>query len=251
MKIDFHVHGSLTSSLEFDPSFFLKTIARAKEIGLDAIALTDHFDADDYKQVHATLDQNYPYSGDCYLVEGIKVFPGIEVGVREGAHLLLIAGRETIATYYRRLEGHFTRDTFCSAQEYFDKQAGLYTLAIFAHPFRVNQEITRVDPALYTRFDAFDLNARDLYKYGPGARAQVEDFATDYGIPVVAGSDTHHYFQLGTVWNEFTESIETVEGLKRAIAAGDFAIGIDPDLKLDIARARATKQAIKADRLGV
>ena len=146
MKIDFHVHGSLSSSLGFNLNFFLKTIARAQEIGLDAIALTDHFDADDYKEIHATLDRHYPYSGDCYSVEGIKVFPGIEVGVREGAHLLLIAGRETVATYYRRLEGHFTRDTFCSAQEYFDKQAGLYTLAIFAHPFRVNQEITRVDP---------------------------------------------------------------------------------------------------------
>ena len=32
---------------------------------------------------------------------------------------------------------------------------------------------------------------------------------------------------------------------------GEYAIGIDADLKLDIARARATKLAIKADRLGV
>ena len=100
-------------------------ISQARLVGLDAIALTDHFDAWDYLQIHHFLAEGFPYHGDCYLVDGIKIFPGIEVEIDEGPHLLVIGGREDIAIFYQRLEGRFEPDNFISAREYFEKQAGL------------------------------------------------------------------------------------------------------------------------------
>jgi len=250
MKIDFHVHGSLSSKLGFDFGFFRLMIAHARQMGLDALALTDHFHAPDYAEIGRVLEREYPYSGDCYEVEGIRVFPGIEVEVSEGPHLLVIGGRESIAAYYQRLAGHLTPGNYCTTAEFFEKQSGLNVLTIFAHPLRPRREIQRIAPEWYPRFQAMDLNGRDLFVLGHDLRARMATLSTETRLPVVAGSDTHHYLQLGTVFNQFHTAFRTVDDLKSQIASGAYTIHVDQDLDQKVERARAAKQAIKTARLG-
>lgn len=249
MNIDFHVHGSLSSKLPFDLNLFRNLVVRARQVGMNAVALTDHFHAADFLEILHTLEEEYPYTGDCFDAAGLRVFPGIEVEVREGMHLLAIGGRTAIESYYHRLEGHFMPETYISTAEFFEKQSGLEILSIAAHPFRSGREINQLDPALYPRFDAIDLNARDLFSSGEALEVLTEMFGTQYQIPVVAGSDTHHYLQLGVVYNQFENECTTIAELKRAIAARAYTIYIDPDLSRKVAMARAAKQAIKAEKL--
>lgn len=246
MKMDFHVHGSLSSKLNFDPKFFHQMISRASLVGLDAIALTDHFDAWDYPKIHHFLAERFPYYGDCYLVNGIKVFPGIEVEVDEGPHLLVIGGREDIAIFYKRLAGRFEPDKLISAREYFVKQAGLNTLSIFAHPVRPNREFRLVHPSYYPGFHGLDLNARDLYLIGEEVVSLVNLLSERYGIPVIAGSDTHHYLQLGSVVNKFHSTFDTIDELKSLISSQSYSILIDKDLNMNVAQAREKKKALVA-----
>jgi hypothetical protein len=250
MKMDFHVHGTISSKLEFNPTLFRQMTRHASLVGLDAIALTDHFDSCDYLEIHHFLANEYQYEGDCYLADGIKIFPGIEVEIDEGPHLLVIGGRDEIAAFYRRLDGRFEPGRYINVWEYFKKQEGLNTLSIFAHPVRPHREMDRVHPSFYSRFAGLDLNARDLYLIGDEVISQVNLLSDQSGVPVIAGSDTHHYLQLGSVVTNFTSSFNTLDELRNLIASRAYSIVIEPGLKENVGRAREMKKALVAKALG-
>ena len=57
MLIDIHVHTSISRSLPFRHADMLAQVARARQQGLDACALTDHSDAADILAIHDALDE--------------------------------------------------------------------------------------------------------------------------------------------------------------------------------------------------
>ena len=250
MNFDFHVHGVLSSKLAFDPAFFQQMTQQAISAGLDAIALTDHFDAPSYAKTHRMLAETYEYCDDTYVVNGLKVFPGIEVEISEGMHLLAIANREDIAAFYERLLGHLEPENYCNAEEYFALQEGLNLITIAAHPFRLNHEITRIDECLYTNFDAMGLNARDMYFLGEQILIpQTQEFSRIHDLPIVAGSDTHHFLQIGSIYNEFPTQATTIDTLRALIRQDKHKITIHQSLREKINQAREEKRIIKATQL--
>ena len=78
LKADLHIHSCLSpcGSLEMSPSNIVK---KAKEQGLELIALTDHNSA-----------LNSPPTATLCKKAGIKFIPGIEVTSKEGVHLVLL-----------------------------------------------------------------------------------------------------------------------------------------------------------------
>ena len=96
MKIDFHTHGKLSKKVTFSLEYFKEMLDAAKKNGLDAIALTEHFNTHQFMDVYDTLDKEFPYANDYYDVNGVKVFPGMEVDIQEKGHILFIGGRENI-----------------------------------------------------------------------------------------------------------------------------------------------------------
>jgi len=77
-RADFHVHSCLSpcGELEMAPSAL---VARAGEVGLTALALTDHNTA-----------KNSPAFAACCQRAGITYLPGMEVSTREEAHVLCL-----------------------------------------------------------------------------------------------------------------------------------------------------------------
>ncbi len=245
MKTDFHFHTCLSKTHPFDMGFFRQSVSRAREQGIGAIGITDHHDTHKYESIYSALDRYYPYNGHYYLVQNVRYYPGIEVSIQEGPHLLVSANREDILTFYGRLRPYIELDTNPALEEFFAMQAGLDALNIFAHPLRLGHEIDRVPPAALSNFDALDLNAKDLRRLGLEHRSLIEQLGREYNLPVVAGSDTHHFYMLGSVYNDFHQPFETVADLRRLIHTGKYTITVQPDLPERVQAAQEMKRAIK------
>lgn len=245
MKIDFHVHAALSKETEFDLSLFHRTLKWARDYGLDALALTDHLDSSNFDRVHRALDREFEYVGPHYVVGGLRLLPGLEFGASEGPHLLAVSDRDSILAYRDRLRRLVGRTGSCSTREFLDSQEGLEMISIVAHPFRGKRHIFRVDPDLYRRFDAIGLNARDLYFRGVEVRKLTQVFSFTHQIPILAGSDSHHYFQLGSVYNRFYPGFDSLTDLKSLIADGAYTIHTDDGLDDRVGAARKAKTRLK------
>lgn len=47
-RVDLHTHAKISKHLPFDPRSVTRLIRAAERMGLDAIALTEHYDATSY-----------------------------------------------------------------------------------------------------------------------------------------------------------------------------------------------------------
>jgi PHP family Zn ribbon phosphoesterase len=77
-RIDFHIHSCLSpcASLEMSPGAI---VARAAEVGLDCIALSDH-----------CCTENLPAFHEACQVAGMPCLYGIEATTKEGVHVLCL-----------------------------------------------------------------------------------------------------------------------------------------------------------------
>ena len=87
---DLHIHSTLSpcASLEMSPR---DIVGRAREAGLDIIAVTDH-----------NMAENALYACEVGRKAGVVVLPGMELQTREEIHLLLIFGRAGTALDFQR-----------------------------------------------------------------------------------------------------------------------------------------------------
>jgi len=242
MKIDFHIHGKLTKKVDFLGDYLLSMIEAAQKDGLTAITLTEHFNTKRFEDIYDWLDQHYTYTNDCYDISGFRVFAGMEVDVKDGGHILVTAGREAIRSMRRHLEAHVAKDCFIELANLFELIAKYDSLVIGAHPLRKSNPLAQHPLDLLKKFDAFDLNSRDLHEYGLlEMEAKVRALAAEAAIPVVAGSDAHHPLQAGAVMNEFEADCTTIAALKREIRSQRYQIQISPCLDTKVAAAEIVK----------
>lgn len=246
MNIDFHTHVNLSKTIAVTLEELLEKMAEAKQSGLDAVALTEHFNAVNFPEIYDMLDAHFPRSGDCYIVNEVKVFPGIEIDVAENGHFLAVADSAVIRLIRERLNGHEEAGHFIPVQDLVGFLQELPVLKIAAHPFRVSTPWTHHEQAVLNQFDAFDINGKDLYKYGEEMKQQVEDFAARYHAPAVGGSDTHQFFQYGAVVNELP-ACNTVEELKHALVSRNFTVQLSPALQTKVRAAKYIKKMLKLE----
>lgn len=246
MNIDFHTHVKISKKSEFLPEYFREMVKEAKAAGLDAIALTEHFNTLNFLDVYNYLDDHFLYKEDYYEVEGLKIFPGMEVDVKEVGHILLISRRESILSIFNELKPHLNEKNFIPFADLMDLAESFETIKIGGHPFRPSTPLTQHNPNQLKRLDALDLNGKDLHSIGMELNQEnVYRFAEELGLPVVAGSDTHQYLQYGSVMNKLDVSCSTISELKKAIENKAFSITIAPDLHLRVRSASLTKKLIK------
>ncbi|SFQ03096.1 PHP-associated domain-containing protein [Salibacterium halotolerans] len=216
MNIDLHTHGKLTKKTDFDLEFFLGMTAGAAKNGLDAFALTEHFNTRHFQEIYDTLDAHYHYENNYYDVDGIRVFPGMEVDVKETGHILLIGDKEDIVSLNKTLEPF--KEEFIAFEELLRLTDEKEILRIGAHPFRESTPLTAHPERLLEKLDAFDVNGKDLFTYeNTSMEERVKKWAEELGIRITAGSDSHHPLQLGAVFNEVDNDIKTIAELKEAV----------------------------------
>jgi hypothetical protein len=245
VKTDFHFHTCLSKAHPFDIDFFRQSVARARLEDIGAIGITDHHDTQKFEEIYSTLDRYFRYNGHYYLADGVRFYPGIEVAVREEVHLLVSGTREDILTFYERLRPHVEPEAFPTLEEFFAFQEGMDTLKVFAHPMRLKHEIYRVPAEALARFDALDLNGKDLRRLGVEHREIIERLGREHHLPVVAGSDSHHFAMVGCVFNDFHQPFESIGDLRRLIQGGAYTAVVQPDLRERVQAAQALKRAIK------
>ncbi|WP_211746089.1 PHP domain-containing protein [Paenibacillus sp. Marseille-Q4541] len=246
MLIDLHTHGKLSKKSDFSLDYFDEMMREAKLNGVDAVALTEHFNTKNYEAMYEALDEAFPYNGHYYEANGVHVFPGIEVDIRETGHILLIGTKEEILTIRAELEPYTSKENFIPFADLLLLAQSYNVLKIGGHPFRDSTPLHHLNKEWLTQLDALDLNAKDLYKQGVEAnRQKLEPFAAQLGLPIVAGSDTHQCLQYGSVVNRLAASVHTVEDLKQAIQNGSYQIEISDALDLKVKASVMLKKVLK------
>lgn len=248
MNIDFHTHVKLAKRVAFDPDYFYETVINAKEAGLDAIAMTEHFNTNRFYDIYEELDARYEYKHEYYLVEGIKVFTGMEIDVKEVGHILFIGHKRDILHTRDLLENHLKEDEFISFDQLLNIGEQFEFLKIGAHPLRKSTPLAQHPVHQLQRLDAFDLNGKDLFEHGVAHMSEeVLAFAETIGLPVVCGSDSHHPIHLGSVRNMFVKSFDTAAEIKQAIQERQYTRRISPVLHTKIGAAKIVKKIIKQE----
>lgn len=242
MNFDFHTHGKLSKKVEFSLDYFKNMVEAAKANGLDGFALTEHFNTRNFFDVYNILDEVYPYEHGYYLVDNVKVFPGMEVDIQEVGHILIVADRTTIREIRTLLDPYSSKGNFIKFAQLFELVAPFEILIMGAHPYRKSTPLYNLDPILLNKLDAFDLNGKDLYSMGIEENSHlVYQFAKKLNKPVVGGSDTHHQLQYGCILNKLKKDCNTVSDLKDVILSGDYSIHIAEELPEKVQNATEQK----------
>lgn len=245
MNIDLHTHGKLSKKTDFSLDYFLSMAREAIANGLHAVALTEHFNTRHFTDMLDQLDQHFDYAGDYYKVEGLKVFSGMEIDVRETGHILMIGNRDLIRSLNIELEPNKEKGSFLPFEELLNRTEQLPLLRIGAHPLRTSTPLTHHAPELLKRLDGFDLNAKDLYEQGAGMTDRVHEFARQIGLPVFAGSDSHQPLQFGSVWNELPADCDTAVELRSQLISGKAKLAVSPCLNVKVKSAQMMKELLK------
>lgn len=250
MNIDLHLHTILTKKIAFNPAFFEEMADAALRAELDAVAMTDHFDSMEAERIGPFLAANAVREGDSFLWKGLRLFPGIEVDIAEGPHVLVIANIDTIEAL-RKLTLAIHRDgSWIQAERLFRFTATHQSLVICAHPFRPGREILGVAEEHLHGFDAVEINGKDHFSRNGEVEESVFGFARRRNIPVVVGSDSHHPLQVGAVYNRLPRSVTTIAELREMIRSGFHETVILPDLSRRVGAAIEAKKRLKAELLG-
>lgn len=245
MKIDFHTHGKLAKKLPFSRIYTDWLFGEAKQAGLDAICLTEHFNTLGFDQVYGYIAENFQRDGDTFLAEGLWIFPGMETDIAEGGHVLTVGKMEDILELNRRLEPYKEKGSFLPFRELLGLLREYPVMIGAGHPYREGGHIPELSRELLEQFDFLDLNGKDLALDKEETERLVYGLGQELGIPVVSGSDTHQAFQYGCVCTRFARSISTVEGLKQAIADGRYEIQISGNISFQVKTAGILKAALK------
>lgn len=194
LKAEFHCHIKLFSRGRFRPAQLRRRLNWARRLGLDVLAVTEHLDVPDYWEIIGCLERLCSNGSAGLHWRGVTVLPGAEVSVDEGGDILLIGTLDSLRELERRL-GRPRFGNFPFFKDLLDVSEDLSFLRIGAHPCRRNKELWKMGHLL-KRLDALEVNAGEL-PMAPWVQRQ----ATEAGLAVVAGSDAHHWLQIGRLVN--------------------------------------------------
>ncbi|UFT99624.1 PHP domain-containing protein [Radiobacillus kanasensis] len=246
MNIDFHSHVKISKKSTFMPDYFKEMMKEAKDNGLTALAMTEHFNTSRFTDIYDYLEETYTYEHGYYDINGLKLFPGMEVDIKETGHILLIGDRLDILQVREALDAHTEKESFVPFDELMKMTAPYNLLKIGAHPFRESTPLYHLKDEQLNQLDAFDLNGKDLYAQGvQHYQSKMREFSERLSRPVVGGSDTHQFFQYGCVYNEFEEDCQNVDDLKRCIHNRTYNVTVSQDLSLKVRAAIVVKELLK------
>jgi histidinol phosphatase-like PHP family hydrolase len=245
MVIDFHTHGKITSKFPFEEEGFLSKINEAKNEGIDHLALTEHCHADNFIEAYHYLYENYPYMDDCYDINGVKVYTGIEIGTKENLDVLVIANRDHILDLKSKIDNEAKECKYISIKELDNILDYNNMLVIFAHPYRKHEELPVISLNVLKNFDAIEFNATDLYIKGiEETKNKVTVLSKELNLPIVGGSDSHYFIQIGSIKNKFDMECKTITELKEQIKSNLYKVEISSDLSIRVRCAKIIKKLI-------
>ena len=99
---------------------------------------------------------------------------------------------------------------------------------------------------IWEKIDATEFNATDLYNNGiVEMQEKVLKLAKINNIPIICGSDTHHYIQISSIKNIFAKDCTTVKEIKEEINKQNYKTELSSDLKVRVKSAKIIKKLTK------
>ena len=239
-RIDTHSHPLMSKHFKFDPASIVKMIRMARRVGLDGVSLTEHFHASDFWSIHEHLERTYPASGGVFWADGLALIPGAEVNIREGAHVIVLGEVSELRRLDRAfavpLSHHYepTFREFLDVTEYFD------IARIGAHMFRPCKELGKFRIDDLRRLHALEVNGKDF-----GTEVMLLVQARALGLPIVAGSDAHHWLQLGVRHTLVHLDEIRIASIVKSIREGLTGFATSPYTPLRVRGAKSLKKITK------
>jgi len=113
-------------------------------------------------------------------------------------------------------------------------------IKIGAHPLRNDNPLGKLPDTLLKKLDFLELNGKDIKK-----SSCVFQLAERLDLPVVAGSDTHLWLQVGCVRNRLDKDCTTVSQIKAALEEGKYDTCITSGINIKLSCAKIAKKILK------
>ena len=246
MRLDFHTHGKLAKKLPFSTAYTDWLFGEARQAGLDALCLTEHFNTLQFADVYGYIASVSRRIGDTLELEnGLRVFPGMETDVAEGGHILSIGPLEAILELNRRLEPHKEKRDFLPFSRLMDLFKKYPVVVGCGHPFRAGGHVPELPQEQLRRLRFLDLNGKDLALDRDRTERLTYALGKKLDIPAVSGSDTHQAVQYGCVVTCFQEDFDTLARLRQEMEAGRYRIELADSAAFQVRTACLLKRSLK------
>jgi hypothetical protein len=239
-RIDTHTHPKISKHFAFDPRAVGRMVTMARRVGLHGICLTEHFHATRYWDVAAHLEATYPCVRGVFWADDTALIPGAEVNIREGAHVIVLGEvaelRRLDAAFPQRLSERYEPPL----REFLEVTDDFDVARIGAHMFRRSKELGKFAAADLRRLHALEVNGKDF-----GTEVMLLVQARALGLPIVGGSDAHHWLQTGVRHTLVHTDEISVHGVIKAIREGLTGFATSPYTPLRVKLAKSLKNITK------
>jgi predicted metal-dependent phosphoesterase TrpH len=239
-RIDTHSHPKISKHFALNPAAVTRMIEMARRVGLDGLALTEHFHATAYWEVHQHLAATFPERGGVFWAGDLALIPGAEVNIREGAHVIVLGEvaelRRLDESFPRRLSEHYEP----TLREFLDVTDDFEIARIGAHMFRRSKELGKFAAADLKRLHALEINGKDF-----GTEVMLLAQARALNLPIVGGSDAHHWLQTGVRHTLMHVDDVSITSILKAIKEGLTGFSTAPYTPLRVKTAKSLKTMTK------
>lgn len=239
-RIDTHSHPKISKHFEFSPASVDNMVRQARRVGLDALALTEHFHATRYWDIHDYLETTFPCEHGLFRTEGIALIPGAEVNIREGAHVIVLGEVAELRRLDRAFPVHLSERYEPTLREFLDVSDDFDIVRIGAHMFRRKKELGKFSAVDLRRLHALEINGKDF-----GTEIMLLAQARALGLPIVAGSDAHHWLQVGVRHTLAHTDELTLQAIAKTVKEGLTGFGIGSYTPLRVKAAKSLKNITK------
>ena len=202
MLIDLHVHTTRFSNCARSTPD--EMVARAQELGLDGLVLTEHhivWPADEL----TALQDRFPR---------VRLFRGVEITIETGDDLL-VYGPPHGELFSPRMP----------ADELLRRAHDVGCVAVLAHPYRYADTVP--DVVLEGKVEGQEVLSHHILNHAADRAATL---ACQTGAWVTAASDAHHTSMLGHYALDFEDPIDDEVALAAALQARRYRLYIDRDM---------------------
>ena len=242
-RIDTHSHPKMSKHFAFDPAAVTRMIAMARRVGLDGLALTEHFHATAYWDVHGYLTATFPERGGVFWAGNLALIPGAEVNIREGAHVIVLGEvaelRRLDESFPTRLSEHYEP----TLREFLEVTDDFEIARIGAHMFRRSKELGKFAAADLKRLHALEINGKDF-----GTEVMLLAQARALTLPIVGGSDAHHWLQIGVRHTLMHVDDISISSIIKTIKEGLTGFSTGPYTPVRVKTAKSLKTITKVLR---
>lgn len=239
-RVDTHTHPKISKHFAFDPRAIVRMTRSAMRAGLDGLALTEHFHAAGFWKIWDHMDAAFHLERGLFWAGDLALLPGAEINIKEGAHVIVLGDVAEL----RRLDHAFTERLSNGYEprlrEFLEVTDDFDLVRIGAHMFRPTKELGKFPAADLRRLHALEVNGKDF-----GTEVMLLAQARALGLPIVAGSDAHHWLQIGVRHTLVHTEELTLTALTKSIREGLTGFAGAPYTPLRVKTAKSLKTITK------